>query len=62
MTDKTTPCRTLSQLMDALRELPGGGRSVGEEELQQIGATPQERKILDNYARELGPMPYKGGE
>jgi hypothetical protein len=60
----TSHCRTLSQLMGALSELLGGGGSVGEEQLQQIGATPQERKILDDYARALGPMPYiaPGGE
>jgi hypothetical protein len=57
-TNSTTHCRTLSQLMGALSDLLGGGGSVGEEQLRQIGATPEERKILEDYARALGPMPY----
>jgi len=58
----TIPCRTLSQLMDALFKLKDGDGGVGEEELRQIGATPQERKILDDYGRALGPMPYIGDD
>jgi hypothetical protein len=55
------PSRSLSELMAAVGKVSkDNGRNglVGEKELSQIGATKEERAILDGYARANGPMPY----